>query len=888
MQIESFYSKYIQEFYAANPGLKTASYEIQNAALIGDGFSAAHNIAPFLGSVGYEAHLIIATAWPAQRAWLREHGFPTPAPVDMLHEIVRHQVNALAPDILYCSDATGFDSRFIRSLQKRPSLVVGWQAADIPPGTDWSQFDLILSGLSGIREAARALGAGVAEVYMPGFPEWIAQAVADTPERHDVVFAGSYTRAQHRQRNRFIDHIAEAADVAGFDCALHLGGDLDALPEAVSRRLHPQVFGLGMQRVLKSGRILFDSRGSIGLLDAHGRSSDMAGGESANMRLFEATGIGGFLLTGHYDNLARYFDPGKEVETFSSEGELLEKIRHYLAHPEERRAIAARGQRRCLSEHGMSRRIHDFDAILRRHLPRAPQVQSLAPALARVQDPAVEPATLAADSAPGLPGYAVIDRVEAVALVSASGWGYADVSEQQDSAYDGLLAEMRAGSPRIDFTAAAAAVAATGLPCPSLLEVGCGSGYYADVLTHLVRGGVRYAGVDLSLPMVALARSRRPQHLFDVADATRLPQADASVDIVLNGVSLMHIMDYEAAIAESRRVARQFCIFHTVPLLSRRPTTFLKKLGYGRPMPEVILSEGELRLLFARHGLLVRQVWRSISYDLGDLLGERTVTKTFLCEVVEPVSPERLALLNLGCGSRFHDDWVNLDVAAPAYQVLVHDAAHGLPFPDGSFDAVYQSHVLEHVARERVPALLRECFRILKPGGVLRVVVPDLEAACRAYLDALAAIDHGEAAAARHDWMTIELVDQLARHESGGAMLPFLASCPEEARSFVRSRIGPAADELFGRPLSPSTGAAADAETVGRFRLGGEPHRWMYDRQSLGAALAAAGFTGGHVVGPRKSAIPRFACYHLDVTPTGEVRKPDSLFMEARKAAPSL
>lgn len=892
VQLETFYPAYIEAFYDARPDLRRAPYEVQNETLLRDGFSAPHNIAPFLGAVGYEAHLIVGTCRPAQRAWMRENGFSTPAPPGMLHEIVRRQVDALAPDILYCSDAVTFDGRFVRSLRHKPRLVVGWQAADIPPGTDWTGFDLILSGLSGIRAAAPALGAKAAEPYMPGFPEWMAQAVADTPERHDLVFAGSYTRAQHTARNALIDRIAAFAAERGFSCALHLGGDLDDLPDPVRRFLRPQVFGLEMERVLKSGRIVFDSRGDIGMLGASGRSSDMAGRESANMRLFEATGVGSFLLTGRYDNLERYFTPGEEIETFGDESELLAKIDHYLSHPEERRRIAAAGQRRCLDEHGMGRRIHEFDAILRRHLPRteAPRSPAAAPAISSPAPPAASSIPVAIGTAvPEHPGYVVIDRAEAHALSSGDGWSHADVCERQEAAYADLLAQMRGGAPRADFKAAAAAVETAGLVRPSLLEVGCGSGYYAEVLNRLVPGGVEYAGIDRNAPMIELARRTRPGHTFAIADATRLPHGDASVDIVMNGVSLMHIMDYEAAIAESRRVARRFCIFHTAPLLARRPTTFLKKLGYGRPMAEVILNEGELRLLFARHGLLVRQIWRSIPYDLGALLGEPTTTKTFLCEVVEPLSPARPALLNLGCGGQFHDDWVNADVAPATYQVMACDAAHGLAFPDGAFDAVYHSHMLEHVPPDHVPALLRECRRVLKPGGVLRIAVPDLEAACRAYLDTLADADRGDpAAAGRHAWMVVELVDQLARHRTGGAMLPFLAGCPEAARPFVRRRIGPAADDLFGLPSgrpAQEDGGEEDPAAVGRFRLGGEPHLWMYDRLSLGAALAEAGFAAIRVAGPADSAIPLFSRYHLDTAPDGTVRKPDSLFMEAVKSS---
>ncbi len=69
-----------------------------------------------------------------------------------------------------------------------------------------------------------------------------------------------------------------------------------------------------------------------------------------------------------------------------------------------------------------------------------------------------------------------------------------------------LLADMHRGNVRLDLEIAAQAIAATGLSNPSLLEIGCGSGYYAEVLATLIPGGVRYTGLDYSAPMIERAR----------------------------------------------------------------------------------------------------------------------------------------------------------------------------------------------------------------------------------------------------------------------------------------------------------------------------------------------------------------------------------------------
>ena len=124
---------------------------------------------------------------------------------------------------------------------------------------------------------------------------------------------------------------------------------------------------------------------------------------------------------------------------------------------------------------------------------------------------------------------------------------------------------------------------------------------------------------------------------------------------------------------------------------------------------------------------------------------------------------ERL-LVNLGCGTNPADGWVNLD-RSPGLELrrvppIVRralsalgltesltewpdnvrrvDATRGLPFADGSVDAVYSSHMLEHLSAADAGRVLDECRRVLKPSGVLRLALPDLRAMAAAYVASIA------------------------------------------------------------------------------------------------------------------------------------------------------
>ena len=260
--------------------------------------------------------------------------------------------------------------------------------------------------------------------------------------------------------------------------------------------------------------------------------------------------------------------------------------------------------------------------------------------------------------------------------------------------------------------------------------------------------------------------------------------------------------------------------------------------------------------------------------------------------------------LNIGCGLRYHDDWTNVDFYAAAPEVRSHNLLRGIPYPDASFDAVYHSHVLEHFSKPDGEKLLRECHRVLRPGGILRVVVPDLEQIARNYVAALDRAAAGESGAhADHEWMVIELCDQMVRTESGGEMVKYLRRPELNNEAFVYGRHGyesrgirenylhhrDAYDRVDqgwkGRLVSALSGfPTVQRYLLGRFRLRGEIHQWMYDRVSLTSLCEKIGFRDCTVQTARTSRIPEWEHYQsLDVE-NDEVRKPDSLFFEATKA----
>lgn len=242
------------------------------------------------------------------------------------------------------------------------------------------------------------------------------------------------------------------------------------------------------------------------------------------------------------------------------------------------------------------------------------------------------------------------------------------------------------------------------------------------------------------------------------------------------------------------------------------------------------------------------------------------------------------AMLNLACGTRMHWGWNNLDFSPYARlrrrslltkvlykirfiseerhrrlqevdpEVIQWNLRKGIPFADNTFDVLYHSHFLEHLERTAAAKFLQECHRALKVGGILRVVVPDLQVLMLAYLESLKAAESGNPEGLRNHQRAInELFDQMVRTEVTGTT---------EQKGWV-ARV----ERLIRRNAAKA----------------GELHRWMYDRYSLAKLLESIGFKNIQQQDASSSHISDWEIFHLDRNEGGTPYKPESLYLEATK-----
>lgn len=406
LKLGIYHFTYLRNFYAKRPELKTQPYSVQHRALIDDCFGSSDFWTEALTRLNYETTDIIANAEFLQTSWASENGVKFNKN-DWLFEIAAAQIKKFRPDVLLVADYSTFTADFLKNIKREcPSirLVLGWCGAPYNDSSVFREWDIALSCIPEMVADFRAEGICSYHVNHAFAPRILNGLDLHAQPGVDFAFVGSIVKLNRfhiereqlllqlvkttnlqiwsdinrpsfkERRDKFIrrkaQDIVAAAQSAGVPNQL-----LDALPvvrkiagrksppileqyvdEQIARRTHSPIFGLEMFRQLRNTRVVFNNHIDISPVSA------------SNMRLFETTGVGACLLTDWKENLSELFEPDKEVLTYRSAEECIEKVKYILEHENERRKIAAAGQRRALREHTFDNRAAEIDKIIRRVL----------------------------------------------------------------------------------------------------------------------------------------------------------------------------------------------------------------------------------------------------------------------------------------------------------------------------------------------------------------------------------------------------------------------------------------------------------------------------------------------------------------------------------------
>jgi 2-polyprenyl-3-methyl-5-hydroxy-6-metoxy-1,4-benzoquinol methylase len=205
-------------------------------------------------------------------------------------------------------------------------------------------------------------------------------------------------------------------------------------------------------------------------------------------------------------------------------------------------------------------------------------------------------------------GYSSINLTD-VTPAMTNAWKDDSIPEKQRELVEQELKQMYSGKVLPHYKALADILQPVLTPDASLLEIGCASGYYLEILQHLLKQKINYTGVDYSDPLISMAKRFYPQGKFFVADGANLFFSNRKFDVVISSCVLLHVPNYREHIFESVRVADQYVVAHRTPVCRQRPTQYFKKFAYGVETVELLFNEDEILREFTTNGLtLINQI----------------------------------------------------------------------------------------------------------------------------------------------------------------------------------------------------------------------------------------------------------------------------------------
>jgi spore maturation protein CgeB len=421
------YREVVDRAYLADPNLADAPFEEQmrrfyaNKATYSDYFSRS------MYRLGHEVVEVVFDHEPAQKAWAREHNFSWTE--NWQREIPIAQMREFAPDVLYLHSLVSLPAGIgaaARELCPSIKIVTAYAGSQVYEH-QLQGVDLMIVGVPPMVEEYRSKGIETHLVYH-GFDPDVLGALNDfelaDSTRYPFTFLGSsgfgytdsFTRRYWLLMELFMrsDLIGWINDSKGAMPATHAmdWSQIEALRETLVRQTR-EANSIGRVQALLSNIAMsmpMDHRAAeeyktrvlprewdpspllplvpltkvvpdrcreplfgLDFYDVLRRSDvtlnvqvDLNRGTTANMRMFEATGVGTCLLTDATSNLADLFEPDQDVVTYRTADECIEKSRFLRENPSVRLAIASAGQARTLKNHTVEQRCIEIDSLIQR------------------------------------------------------------------------------------------------------------------------------------------------------------------------------------------------------------------------------------------------------------------------------------------------------------------------------------------------------------------------------------------------------------------------------------------------------------------------------------------------------------------------------------------
>ncbi len=364
------YPGYLKYFYRNEPDATELPYSEHLAKIMYDSFYWADFWKINLDRTGnFIVEETLTNNELLQKQWAKEHGIKFSGN-NWFYDILDAQISEFKPDIFFTNEFQIKPEYKSTIKKKHPSikLVIGWDGILRNNASLFQGCDIVLSC---VQESVDFYNANGFKGYyfIFGFEPEILNRIKIREPIYDSTFVGSLYSWGHTQRLRLMAELSRQVPFKIWASSFASPVRKDYLIEQLSRirrgkfrdmldvsRIRKvnqgEAFGLKMYRILADSKITINSH------------IDFAGNKAANIRLFEATGVGTCLVTDWKENLNDFFKIDKEVVAYKSIDECIEKVKYLLGHDSERQAIARAGQERTLRDYNLEKRFSKFAEFL--------------------------------------------------------------------------------------------------------------------------------------------------------------------------------------------------------------------------------------------------------------------------------------------------------------------------------------------------------------------------------------------------------------------------------------------------------------------------------------------------------------------------------------------
>lgn len=355
------YSSYLNYYHQRDPSLRMRSFDHQLNALKNDFFPWVLSWSQFNEDRSVEVFETIHNDYYLQQSWAN---YRWENDDDWRKRIVLEQIKDFHPDVCVIYPPELFTPDFIdeiRGLLDYPVLVGGYDGMDRRNIDLYRGYDFVITCSRFISEFYLKCGVSTYPLEF-GFDPRVLASLTPSRHRYGVGFSGSIFPHVHDDRLELIKYLigkrSHLTISSEFEHEKHYSLVSRKMLRSVKRGTFHEFYDY--YRIHKRnlgplyGRDMFQFLSdSDTILNLHGDKIDFA----ANVRLFEATGVGSCLLTDWKQNIGEIFEPGKEVMTFRSKEEAYDKLLFLRKHESIRKDIAARAQKRTLADYSYSNRI---------------------------------------------------------------------------------------------------------------------------------------------------------------------------------------------------------------------------------------------------------------------------------------------------------------------------------------------------------------------------------------------------------------------------------------------------------------------------------------------------------------------------------------------------